>query len=277
MYSFHWNTAELSPSQLKIAEYIQRHTQEVLVSTEKEIADAIGISTASVSRFWKAVGYENLKEFKLKTKDQLKVSPAGKFKKAMEQVGDEAEQSKLLQQATTNLQETIDHLSTTEFTEAVNAMTAADTIYIYCPGPSEGLAELLQYRLNRFGVTIRKMKSSGREVLEDMINIKQTDIILMFGFIRMLPEARVILNEASERGIPTVLITDQLISDYTGKPTHTLFASRGEVHDFHSMIAPLFIVESLIIAIGMKNEETSLKQLGTISELRKKYMSELPR
>ena len=43
--------------------------------TEQDIADELHISIASVSRFWKAVGYKNLKDFKISIVENHNISP----------------------------------------------------------------------------------------------------------------------------------------------------------------------------------------------------------
>ncbi|MGJ9381909.1 MurR/RpiR family transcriptional regulator [Salipaludibacillus sp. CF4.18] len=148
---------------------------------------------------------------------------------------------------------------------------------MYCPGPSRGLAELLNYRLSRFGLDLHTIEKSGSELLEDILHFQKEDVVVIFGFIRLLPEANVILKQAKQVGYQTIIITDQIVSEFSTEADVVLFADRGEVREFHSMIAPLFIIENLIISIGMRNKEENLKQLDRLSQLRKRYSNELPR
>lgn len=75
------DTSGLSPSQLKIADFIERNPEEMLFMTEQEIADRLGTSIATVSRFWRAVGHENAKAFKLKLRESSDTTPAIKLEK----------------------------------------------------------------------------------------------------------------------------------------------------------------------------------------------------
>lgn len=272
-----WNTETLSPGQFKIADYIQKNSQTVLFSTEQEIADALGLSIASVSRFWRTVGFKNIKDFKTKLRNQLDVTPAAKMKNIM----DKADASPLPQQflATTmrHLEETLTHYSADSFEAAVTALTSAKRIYIYGPGPSAGLTELLHYRLGRFGLSIHRLDRGGSEMFEDLLHLGEEDLIVLFGFVRLLPEAKVIVDHAKETGYRTLLITDRLVADFSDQCDITLFASRGETWEFHSMIAPTFIVENLIVAVGMRNQDDHLRKLNELNQLRKKYAHELPR
>ncbi|MEF2966272.1 MurR/RpiR family transcriptional regulator [Paenibacillus sp. M1] len=272
-----WNTESLSPGQLKIADYIQKNAQAVLFSTEQEIADALDLSIASVSRFWRSVGFKNIKEFKARLREQLDVTPAAKMKNIM----DKADASPLPQQflATSirQLEETMSHYSAESFEAAVTALISAKRIYVYGPGPSAGLAELMRYRLGRFGLSIHRLERGGSELFEDLLHLAKGDLVVLFGFVRLLPEAKVITQHAKESGYRTLLITDRLVSDFADQSDITLFASRGEAWEFHSMIAPTFMVENLIVAVGMRNQEEHLLKLNELNQLRKKYAHELPR
>lgn len=169
------------------------------------------------------------------------------------------------------------HYSSEAIEASVSALLSANTIYLYGPGPSAGLVELMHYRLRRFGLSIRRLDHGGSELFEDLLHISKGDLVVMFGFVRLLPEAKVIVQHAKEQGYRTLLITDRLISDFSDQTDIALFASRGETWEFHSMIAPTFLIENLIIAVGKRNQEAHLHKLDELNKLRKKYGSELPR
>ncbi|QDP38995.1 MurR/RpiR family transcriptional regulator [Radiobacillus deserti] len=272
-----WDTSHMSPSQYQIADYIQKHTQQVLLSTEKDIADAVQVSIASVSRFWRVVGYKNFKDFKQEMRSQLEVSPAGKMERIMGRGTEEELQHHILDISVTHLYKTMQQFSSTSFRQAVRLLTASKKTRVYCPGPSAGLGALLQYRLARFGLDIRIMDKSGSEMLEELLHLEKDSVVILFGFVRLLPEARVILDYSKQVGYKTIIITDQLIADFSTQANCTMFASRGEISEFHSMVAPTFLVENLIIAVGMENKQESLNRLERLSELRKRYSKELPR
>lgn len=268
----------MSPTQVKIANYIQKNTQKVLLSTEAEIASAANVSIASVSRFWRSVNFLNFKDFKKQMQLNLEVSPARKWKDLLGKV---EKQSSLkfhtLEAAVHHLHQTMEYVSNRAFKQAVNLLTNARKIFIYSPGPSQGLADLMHYRISRFDCDVSIISQGGSELFEQMIHFKQEDVVIIFGFVRLLPEAKVLLDHAKQAGYQTIIITDQLVSDFTNKADSVLFASRGEEHAFHSMIAPTFLIENLIISIGMQSKESNVDRLEEISNLRRKYASELPR
>lgn len=171
-----------SPSQLKIADFIERYPEEMLFMTEQEIADRLGTSIATVSRFWRAVGYDNAKAFKLKLRESSDSTPAVKLEKTISRLDASSLPVKMLEQAKHHLQDTIERIHPDELEEAAGLMASARRVYIYAPGPSLSLGELLSYRLSRFGMSVRIMAGSGHELLESLAHLESEDVVLIFSF-----------------------------------------------------------------------------------------------
>ncbi|QGH35825.1 SIS domain-containing protein [Gracilibacillus salitolerans] len=273
MLPFSIEKEQLTPSQMKIANYISKHLQQVLLSTETEIAHEVGVSIATVSRFWSIIGYQNLKDFKKQMKKKLEVSPAGKIKR----VPAHPSYYLTLEKSLSLLQETFDNMDQTRFQQALDLLNRAKHVYIFASGPSKGLGALLVYRMRRFGISVHLIEHHGNELLEELIHFKSEDVIIVFAFGRLLPEAKVILDYQREVHFQTIMITDQLVADFTSLSTITLFASRGDANEFHSMVAPTILVENLILGLSVKEHDTNIQRLEHLSKLRKKYDKELPR
>jgi DNA-binding MurR/RpiR family transcriptional regulator len=276
MVEFHWDKEKLSPNQYRIADYIQRNTQHALFATEQEIADALGLSIASVSRFWRSVGYANMKDWKAQTRQLLDVTPATKMRAIMDKVHDRHQQDELLDVAVSNLQETVRHYDSETYQRAVQAFLDAEHIYLYGQGTSQGLVELIHYRMSRLELRMTRMRG-GSELFEDLIHVTDKDLVVVFCFIRMLPECKVILEHAKQAGYRTLLITDRLVSEFSDRADLCLYASRGEIWEFHSMVAPTFLIENLIVSVGLNSPKTSLDKLEKLSHMRRRYAADLPR
>ncbi|KAB8138916.1 MurR/RpiR family transcriptional regulator [Gracilibacillus oryzae] len=271
-----WENYSLTESQIKIADYIQKHLQQVLLSTEKEIAKEVGVSIATVSRFWQAVGYDSLKGFKHAMRKEMAVSPADKMKNVKKK-GSKQNLYLTIEKSVALLQETIDHIDSHKFSQAIDILHRASNIYVLAQGPSKGLGELLVYRVRRYGKSIQLFKNQGNELFEEMIHLQKSDVLILFGFSRLLPEAKVLLKYQREIHYQSILITDQLVTDYSSSATVTLFASRGEANEFHSMVAPTLILENLIVALGMHEETENIQRLEQLANIRKYFSKELPR
>lgn len=183
----------LSPSQLKIADFIERNPEEMLFMTEQEIADRLGTSIATVSRFWRAVGHENAKAF-AEAAGVLGLDACSETGKTISRLDASSLPAKMLEQAKHHLQDTMEKNRPDELEEAARLMASARRVYVHAPGPSLSLGELLSYRLSRFGMSVRIMAGSGHELLESLAHVEREDVVLLFSFTRMLPETEVILT-----------------------------------------------------------------------------------
>lgn len=272
-----WNRRAFSPNQRIIADFIQKNEQRVLYMTEQEIADELSLSIASVSRFWKAVGYKHAKDFKSRLRFRFESTPSVKMRDAMQRTGENSLPQMLFDISRQNLEETQRYLNEEQLQLAVNLLSTANTVFLYSPGPCAGLAELMTYRMARFGLNMKRMAPSGHELLETLMHAGKEDVVLVFGFVQLLPETEVILDSAREEGYQVILITDRLVFPRSHDADIVLYAGRGEVWEFHSMVGPTYIIENLILGVGLASRENSLSKLDKLQQLRTQYGSKLPR
>ena len=267
----------LTPNEKTIADYISKSGVTILTYTEDEIAKELQISNATVSRFWRKIGFKNFKEFKNNYKENMDVSPANKLEHIMGQVDSTTIHAQMMATSLKHLEITLGQYNSGDFQKCVHSIIEAKTIYIYCPGPSEGLGHLLNFRLSRFGLTIKILPKSGHEIYESLLHFSAEDVLFMFGFVKLHPESRVLLEHAKKLGMKSIVLTDCLVSDFNLYTDYLLFTSRGELWEFHSMIAPTFIVENIIIAVGKETSERSIEKLEILDTIRKEYKDILPR
>lgn len=267
----------LTPNEKTIADYISKSGATILTYTEVELAKELQISNATVSRFWRKIGFNNFKDFKNNYKETIGVSPANKLEHIMEQVDLTTIHAQMMTTSIKHLEITLGQYNEEDFQKAVQTMIGAKTIYIYSPGPSEGLGSLLNFRLSRFGLNVQVLPKSGHEIYESLIHFTSEDVLFMFGFVKLHPESRVLLEHAKKLSMASIVMTDCLVSDFNSHADHLLFASRGELWEFHSMIAPTFIIENIIIAVGKETSKKSLEKLEMLDTIRKAYKDLLPR
>ena len=72
-------------------------------------------------------------------------------------------------------------------------------------------------------------------------------------------------------------MTDLMVSDMIDRSDIVLYAERGELWEFHSMVTPVAIIDSLAVGIAMKHEKEYLERLNQLHRLRKKYASRIPK
>ncbi len=68
MMNIKWDITKLTPSQKRIADFIEKNGEHILYYSETELAEALHVSNATISRFWRNIGYDNFKSFKARVK-----------------------------------------------------------------------------------------------------------------------------------------------------------------------------------------------------------------
>ncbi|TSB47412.1 MurR/RpiR family transcriptional regulator [Alkalicoccobacillus porphyridii] len=267
---------ELTKNQQRVANYISKNIENIAFLTEKDIADACLVSSASVSRFWEAIGYRNFKSFKRNLREQYTSTPVAKTEKTMQKYGQHPFLP-MMEAHIHNLETTLARLSEDDFRTSLSLLIQADTIHLYGNGAAQFMVDLVAFRLRRFDCKVNTLAPSGHEIFENLIHIHPPDVLVVFGFMNFSPELQVIFDMAQRRNIPIVLITDRLISPMRKKAAAILYSERGENNEFHSLVSTLAIVEALVLEVGRGKGATAISKLKELQELRKQYASKLPK
>ncbi|QAA32360.1 MurR/RpiR family transcriptional regulator [Clostridium manihotivorum] len=277
MIELNFSDKKFTKNHKKIANYIMQNVELIPYMVEKDLADKCKVSVSSVSRFWEAIGFKNFKEFKEYLKGQSSVSPATKIEIAFEKMDSYNMLSEAIMAGSNYLKQTVDKLDSEDFQNIVEAIDKCRMLHLYGTGPAISLTSLLEFRLKRFGIEVKQLTSSGHELYEDLLHIKPEDTILIFGFVHESPEIKVLFDLAEKISCKTILITDLMVSSMLDKATFKLYSARGELWEFHSMLAPLALIESIIVAVGKERKEQSLVNLERLQELRNTYQKLLPK
>lgn len=268
---------KFSQNHQKIANYIINNVEVIPFMVEKDIANACGVGISTVSRFWENINYKNFKDFKQHLMQETSFSPADKMKTVFDKLENNEGAAELIISSAKYLEQTANSINIEQFGKIITAINECRTLHIYASGPSVCLSSLLLYRLRRFDINISVLNKSGHELFEDLIHIKKEDVILIFGFVHESPEIKVLFDLAKKVGTKTVLITDLQVHPMLEKADFCMYTARGELWEFHSMLAPLVLIESMIVSLGKAREKIALGKLQKLNELRNTYKKILPK
>lgn len=267
---------QLSTKQQQVLEVVEKRGFKIAYMSIEDLAKEAEVSVATVSRFWELAGFKNFKAFKTHVKNRIESTPENKLRNFMLDIGDDDLFNRIIEQNYDYLFQTHTHLNRQDLKDAVQTIIKCDRVFLHAPSSSEGLGTLLSHRLKRFGIPVERVAKSGHDIFESMIHFEKNDLIIIFQFVKLLPESKALLDYANELDIETILFTDQLVADMNQLANYVLYADRGDIWDFHSMIGPLTVVEALIMLVGQELEESSIENLKKLSELRKKYRDIVP-
>ncbi|MCF3944531.1 MurR/RpiR family transcriptional regulator [Oceanobacillus alkalisoli] len=267
---------QLPTKQQQVMEVIEKRGIKVAYLSIDELAEEAGVSTATISRFFPLAGFENFKQFKEYVKKRIETTPENKLRNSILDIGGGDTLDRMIEQNYEYLFQTHTHLNRKDLLQAVTEVIHAKRVIIHAPSSSEGLGTLLSHRLKRFGILVERTARSGADIFESMIHFDEKDVIIIFQYVKLLPESKAILDYANRLGIKTILFTDQLVGEMNRLADYVLYAYRGDTWEFHSMVAATTVVEMLVMLVGQRLEEKSMENLQKLSKLRREYGDIVP-
>ena len=279
MFTFPFSAAEtaFTKTEQKIIDFICQNPNTFLSTPITKLGERLSVSDATLSRFAKHCGFHDYKELKIAIASELEgSSPADKLNTVL----NDQSSSKLhsfLQLQQGYIQKTMDLIEEVAFEEAATKLALADQIYIHAKGAAKCLGDLLYFRLNRFGKQIHMLPSSGSELFEGISNIPKDSVVVCFGFQKLPCEVQVLLKHSAQAGYQTILFSSRIYSSDTEKADVNLYIYRGEPEEYHSMTAPIAVMDSLILSIAAIIGEDCVEQLDKLHNLGVQYASLIPR
>ncbi len=264
----------MSKSHKAIARYIMEHYDQAVFMTAAKLGETLGISESTVVRFASGVGCEGYPEFQKALEECVK-NKLNNIQKMGAKYG-RSSQSEVLASVITadieKLQHTIEHLDPAAFETAVSTILEAETIYIMGLRSNEPLAEFLHFYLNmvRGGVVLLKTTSVS-ETFEQMIRIHEKDCFIGISFPRYSMRTLKAMEFANDRNAKVVAITDSANSPMCLYSSCNLLARSDMVSIVDSLVAPLSVINALVVALCLKCPQEVRRNLETLEETWNNY------
>mgnify|MGYP001428324911 FL=1 len=150
-------------------------------------------------------------------------------------------------------------------------MLAADNIYILGLRSAAPLAQFMGYYLNFVMDNVRMITSGTSDIFEQLIHIKGGDLIIGISFPRYASRTVDAIKFSKERGATTVALTDSPVSPLTNYADFTLMAKSDMASFVDSLVAPLSLINALIVAIGMFKETKILSKFNELEKIWEEY------
>lgn len=267
----HFN--RLTKSEKRIANFIRKNLNEAAFLAASEVADHMNVSEATVVRFARSLGYCSYPALRssIQTSLRARVTHSSRIKTRLDDLrtsGDIFE--RLAASEIDYLGQALESVNREQLERAVSFMRERQRIYIFGTGPSLSLVDLLEIRLRRFGKDVFSLRSSGREMLEPLLNLGPDDLLIVICFFSVNPSLKLVLEYANEVHCPVVMITDTLDTIIGEKADVVLAAKRGPVSEFHSLVVPMTIINALLLSVANQEQENILPTLDRLDLLRDK-------
>lgn len=267
-------TPRMSKSHKKIAAYIMEHYDQAVFMTAAKLGKEAGVSESTVVRFAYALDYEGYPEFQkdlaVWVQDRL-----GSLQKINLEYGNRSQSEVINAVLTADIEKissTMGSIDPEAFETAVNIILSSKTVYIVGLRSCSPLAEFLSFYLNMVRENVVLLKTTSvTEMFEQMIRIDQSDCIVGISFPRYSMRTLKCLEFANDRSAKIITITDTALSPMNMYSSCNLFARSDMVSIVDSLVAPLSVINALVVAICLKRPEQVKINLRTLENVWNNY------
>ncbi|WP_424475642.1 MurR/RpiR family transcriptional regulator [Oceanobacillus kimchii] len=260
---------EMSKSQVKIATYILENQSTVPFLTVSKLAKKAGVSDATVVRFATLLGYSGYPEMhkllqnsvkeQLTTSERLKISqevynqePMGVYE--------------VFQDDMANIHTTMETLDEQAFHQAVESLVSARKIYIIANRSAAALGVFLQYYLEMILENVELLQSL--EISSEKLHqLNKKDVVIGISFSRYTKSTVQMFSFAKKKDAKTIAITDNLLSPLVPYADIPLTASSQMPSLIDSFVAPLSLINALIMFVGKEKQEDIHSHLNVLEDI----------
>lgn len=265
---------KMSKSHKAIAAYITGSYEQAVFMTAAKLGETVGVSESTVVRFASGIGYDGYPEFQAALEEWVK-DKLNSVQKIGVKYGRRTQSEVLtsvLQSDIEKIQDTIDHLDGTSFEMAVDIILEAETVYVVGIRSCEPLAGFLQFYLNMIrGNVILLRTTSVSEIFEQMIRINERDAMVGISFPRYSMRTLKAMEFANDRNAKVIAITDSVHSPMNLYSSCNLLARSDMVSIVDSLVAPLSLINALMVALCLKRPAQVKQNLEELEKVWNNY------
>lgn len=264
----------MSKGQRRLADYVCSNYDKAVFLTAARLGEIVGVSESTVVRFATQLGYKGYPGFQ-KALEELVRNKLNSIQR-MEVTYGRITQSEILQ---TVLQSDIEKIKLTlnsidhkAFDLAIDTILDADKIYVIGIRSCAPLASFLSFYLNLVCQDVTAVTTnSSSEIFEQLIRINEKDVIIGISFPRYSMRTLKALEFASNRKAKVITLTDSVHSPMNLYSSCNLIARSDMASIVDSLVAPLSVINALIVALCMKKQDEVVSTLETLEKIWGEY------
>ena len=268
------HAAGFSKGQKRIAQYIQEHYESAAFMTAFKLGETVGVSESTVVRFAAELGFDGYPQLQKAMQELIrsKLTTVQRIEVTRARMADDEVLDNVMAYDMANIRQTLEELPRDVFYQAVDAIVEARRVYIFGAGSSRALANFLAYYLKLLLPDIHLIyTSSETEILEEMLQIGEQDAIIGLSFPRYSSKAVKTVHFAHSRQAKIIAITDSVLSPIAEYASYLLLAHSDMATIVDSLVAPLSIINALLVAVSLKKMDSNAARLTELEQLWETY------
>ena len=251
-------SSKFSKGQRVIAKYILNNYDKAAFMTAGKLGRIVGVSESTVVRFAAELGYDGYPSMRKALQEMIRnrLTSVQRIEVAKSMIDDTDLIKSIIGSDMQNLQATMDILEQDSFNMLVDSIMEAKNIYIVGMRTSTSLSTFLGLYLNLLRGNVNVVHdTAASEIYEQIIRIGQGDLFIGISFPRYSSHTVDAMQFAKKMGAKTAALTDGASSPLNGIADVCLHAKSDMVSFLDSLVAPMSLINAIIVAVGIRNKE----------------------
>ncbi len=264
----------LSKGQRLLARYITESYDKAAFMTASRLGKTVGVSESTVVRFAVELGFDGYPSMQKAMQEMVlnRLTSVQRIEVANDRIGDQDVVSMVLQSDADKLRQTAELIDRDAFGAAVKSILGAKRIYILGARSVAPLANFLGYYLNFMFNNVHIVTASGAsEMFEKLIRVDADDVVIGFSFPRYSAATVKGAQYCRTTGATVIGFTDSRLSPLGQHCDHVLLAKSDMVSLVDSIVAPLSLVNALIVALASGREQILGKTFDALEQVWEEY------
>lgn len=249
---------DLSKGQKLIANYIINHYDKAAFMTAARLGEVVGVSESTVVRFAIELGYDGYPKLQKVLQELIKskLTSVQRIEVSSSRISEENILKSVLQSDMEKIKITLEEIDQIAFNNVVECILKANKIYILGVRSSAPLASFLGFYFNLVFDNIRLVHTTSvSEMFEQIVRADTGDVVIGISFPRYSKRTTKAMEFVKSQGSTVIAITDSLESPLAMVADHSLIARSDMASFVDSLVAPLSVINALIVAVGMRRKE----------------------
>jgi len=268
------NMHTFSKGQKRIASFILESYDKAAFMTASKLGKRVGVSESTVVRFAAELGYDGYPDMQKSLQKMIRnrLTSVQRIEVTNDRIGDQDLVSMVLQSDMDKIRQTLEELDRSSFEHAVDAIVSARKIYIIGVRSSASITTFLTFYFNLiFDNVVEVSANTASEVFERLLRVGEGDVVIGVTFPRYSSRTVQAVSFARDRGATTIAITDSEASPLAPISRYTLKA-RSDMASFgDSLVAPLSLVNALLVAVSRKKNDDIGQTFQTLEQIWEEY------
>ena len=263
-----------SKGQRLLAKYITEAYDKAAFMTASKLGKTVGVSESTVVRFAVELGYDGYPSMQKAMQELVlnRLTSVQRIEITNNRIGSQDVVATVLQSDADKLRQTAEMVDKDAFDSAVNAILGAKNIYILGCRSAAPLASFLGYYLNFMFNNVHIVTASGAsEMFEKLFRVDASDVVIGFSFPRYSAATVKGAQYCRTTGATVIGCTDSYLSPLGQYCDHVLLAKSDMLSLVDSLVAPLSLVNALIVALASRREEILGKTFDVLERVWEEY------